>query len=227
MVVSHVSFQQSWTIKPLGVEPYEEQIQLTIRNISRINQLRGCSVMNKIPKKGTILSCFFPMNETPDVPGPQARPALVLGTFPSPRDKEVTMIIVAYGTSRKTRSHLGFEIKIDTPEAMTQACLHRPTRFTLNRLRILRYDTHFFDFDEAGSCEIGSLPAPQMATLSSYLDDLSQHSEELNFFRPAEAIKKGMSFDPAKVDNYMKKELTGIQMIRRQRARRNRLYRRA
>lgn len=183
--------------------------------------------MNAIPTKGAILSCFFPMNEAPDQPGPQARPALVLGTFPNPRDRDVTMVIVAYGTSRKTRSHLGFEIRIDSPEEMAQACLHRPTRFTLNRLRILKLDRDFFDFGLAETPVIGHLPPAKMAALSTYLDDLSQHAEELNFFRPAEAIKKGLSFDPLKVDSYMKKELTGIQMIRRQRTRRNRLYRRA
>jgi hypothetical protein len=183
--------------------------------------------MNNIPKKGTILSCFFPMNETPDEPGPQARPALVLGTFPSPQDRSVTKVIVAYGTSRKTRSHLGFEIKIDKPEEMEQACLHRPTRFTLNRLRILTYDDAYFDFAESGTPVIGMIPPAQMGSLNAYLDELSQHSEELNFFRPAEAIKKGMTFDPAKVDSYMKRELTGIQMIKRLRPRRSRLYRRA
>jgi len=182
--------------------------------------------MTQSPKRGSILSCFFPMNESQRLPGPQARPCLVLGTFPNPAKRNITMAIVAYGTSRKTRANFGFEIRIDTEEKLKQTGLHRETRFTLNRMRILPYTEEYFDFSGSGEGVIGSLPPIEMKSLAAHLDEIAHHSDELNFFRPKDAIQKGRRFDPEQVDEYMRRELTGTQILRKRReSSRSGLYR--
>lgn len=170
------------------------------------------------PKVGSVVSCYFPMNETPCQPGTQARPALVLGTIEDPENPEVKKIVVSYGTSRRTRAHLGFEIRIITPEKMQETKLHRATRFTLNRLRVLPYTEEYFDFSDAGeTAVIGMIPGPELDRLDGYLDSLSRHSQELNFLN-TKAPKNATTTSYDVVDAYMRENLTGVQMIKRPRA---------
>lgn len=173
--------------------------------------------MEYMPKRGDILSCNFPLNEAPDAPGPQSRPSLVLGSFPNSRNRNVMMVIIAYGTSRTSRVNLGSEIKISTLEQMKACSLHRPTRFTLNRLRILPFTPEYFDHTIGETPFIGALAPSEMSQLSRHLDMLAGHAEELNFFRPKEAMASGKRFDPNVVDAFMKRELTGIQKIKNDR----------
>ena len=183
--------------------------------------------MDNVPGKGTILSCFFPLNESPETPGPIARPALILGSFRSPKDKSTPMVIVAYGTSRKARANLGLEIRVASIAKKVETGLHRPTRFTLNRLRILPYNSQYFDFSVGGSPVIGMLSHEDNRALTSYLDQLSDHSDQLNFFRPKEALANGKTFDMEEVDSYMKENMTGVQLIKAKGPRRRNIYRRA
>lgn len=95
-------------------------------------------------QRGAIVSCFFPLSEAPDLPGPTARPALVVGVFFDRLDRR-WKVIVAYGTSRKTRANSGFEIRINHPESLALAGLNRPTRFTLSRMRVLPLTPGYFN----------------------------------------------------------------------------------
>jgi mRNA-degrading endonuclease toxin of MazEF toxin-antitoxin module len=164
-------------------------------------------------KRGSIVSCRFPLNENPDIAGPSARPAMVLAVFPNPRNKSEKMVIVAYGTSRKTRAKLGYEIRISNSDDMISCNLHRPTRFTLNRMRILPFTNEFFTYGSNGTPVIGNIPNSVMSALNFHLDKLATHADELNFFRPKEAIKKGKTFDPQQIDNFMKEKMTGLERI--------------
>lgn len=183
--------------------------------------------MELTPPRGSVLSCYFPMNENPDIPGPQARPCLVLGSFPNPKNREQRMLIMAYGTSRKSRANFGFEVRIDTEEKMKATGLHRPTRFTLNRLRILPLGPEYFEYTTTGTPYLGEIPFEEKNALAGYLGDLAHHADELNFFRPKEAIAKGLVFNPIAVDEYMKQKLNGVQILRNKRGAPRNIYRRS
>ena len=92
---------------------------------------------------GSIVSCYFPLTEKPDEPGPVARPALIVKTF-FDRTEGIWKAAVAYGTSRTSRANAGFEIRITREEGIARAGLHRATRFTLSRMRILPLNDAFF-----------------------------------------------------------------------------------
>lgn len=108
-------------------------------------------------KKGSVVSCRFPLAESPQEPGPILRPALVIQVFFDSIDK-IWKAAVAYGTSRRTRANAGFEIRLTQQGGLQLAGLDRPTRFTLSRMRILPINEEFFDLS-------GETPA------LGYLDD--------------------------------------------------------
>ena len=178
-------------------------------------------------KKGAIIACNFPRNETPDAPGPVTRPCLILGSFPNPKVPGETLVITAYGTTQKKKANLSFEISIADPEAIAKANLIRPTRFTLNRLRILPLTKEYFPSVETEKEVIGYLSADDGRQLAAYLDRIAMHCAELNFFRPRDAIEKGQRFDPFTIDAYMIKELDGLKRHKAQSVSRGRLYRRS
>jgi hypothetical protein len=171
------------------------------------------TLQNLTLKRGSIVSCRFPLNENPEIAGPSARPCMVLGVFPNPRNKREKMVIVAYGTSRKTRAKLGYEIRISNPDDMISCNLRRPTRFTLNRMRILPLTDEFFSYGSNGTPVMGNIPNSVMSALNFHLDKLATHSDELNFFRPKEAIAKGRIFDPQQIDKFMKEKMTGLERV--------------
>lgn len=178
-------------------------------------------------KKGAIIACNFPRNEAPDAAGPVTRPCLILGSFPNPKAPGQTMIITAYGTTQKKKANLSFEISISDPAAIIEANLIRPTRFTLNRLRILPLTKEYFPSVGTDKEIIGMLSASDGRQLASYLDRIAMHCDELNFFRPRDAIEKGQRFDPFMIDAYMIKELDGLKRHKAQSVSRGRLFRRS
>lgn len=96
-------------------------------------------------RKGAVVSCYFPLTENPNNPGPVARPALVVQVFFDRLDRSWKAVL-AYGTSRRTRANSGFEVRMNREDSLQRAGLHRPTRFTLSRMRILPLDRVFFAF---------------------------------------------------------------------------------
>ena len=123
-------------------------------------------------KAGAVVSCRFPHQEAPAQPGPTARPCLVIRTMiDTPRDR--WMAVVAYGTSKTGRANSGFEYTL-TGAAATAAGLNRPTRFVLNRLRLLPVDEAFFVFSGKSDGAIGQIPEderPELATAMSRMRD--------------------------------------------------------
>ena len=129
-------------------------------------------------RKGAVVSCRFPLVETPNKPGPTARPALIVRVFFDHTDNR-WKAIVAYGTSQSTRSNTGFEIRVGAPDALQQAGLHRRTRFVLSRMRILPLDDEFFSFGQNGTPVMGYLEEPLMDRLTDLCDRLVTTSSEL------------------------------------------------
>jgi hypothetical protein len=68
---------------------------------------------------------------------------LIVQTFYDRNDR-IWKAVVAYGTSRRTRANTGFEIRMNQEASLQKAGLHRPTRFTMSRMRILPLDMRFF-----------------------------------------------------------------------------------
>lgn len=107
-------------------------------------------------QRGAIVSCYFPLQESPDQPGPVARPALVVAVFLDRTDGE-WKAAVAYGTSRRTRANMGYEVRINHPDSLTLAGLSKPTRFTLSRMRILPITRDFFNYINTDTPVTGKL----------------------------------------------------------------------
>ena len=59
-----------------------------------------------------VVWCKFPLRETPDVPGPKARPVLVLNVLP-----DGTVIAAAYGTSQAHAAPRDWEIRHEAQRA--------------------------------------------------------------------------------------------------------------
>lgn len=121
--------------------------------------------------RGAVVSCRFPHAESENTPGPSARPALVVRTFFDRNDNR-WKAIVAYGTSRSTRANTGFEIRLRKEEHLEAAGLHRPTRFTMSRMRILPIDREFFAFAQTGSPVLGFLSEDLMKVLDRNCEKL-------------------------------------------------------
>lgn len=128
-------------------------------------------------QRGAIVSCFFPLSEDPNQPGPTARPALVVGVF-FDRIERRWNAIVAYGTSRKTRANSGFEIRINHPESLALAGLNRPTRFTLSRMRVLPLTPGYFN-PGSGSPVLGVLDDVLLARLDKTCSILASIADPL------------------------------------------------
>lgn len=108
---------------------------------------------------GDIVSFRFPFLDQPpenDAAQPN-RPGLIVE-----RDDATDSVVVAYGTSRKTKANSGHEIRVCRDFA---ACgLDKPTRFVLaRRIRVSRNDARFVWL--GGRPVLGRLPEPLMQRL--------------------------------------------------------------
>lgn len=168
-------------------------------------------------KRGAVVSCRFPHAEDENSPGPSARPALVVRTF-FDRNDQLWKAIVAYGTSRSTRANAGFEIRLKKPEHLEPAGLHRPTRFTMSRMRILPINRDFFAFAQTGSPVLGYLSDDLMKVLDRNCEKLIAITGDLRPLMGGNqtAVESGKtaestqdapseeaSFDPQKVDQFL------------------------
>lgn len=129
-------------------------------------------------RKGAVVSCFFPLTEAPGKPGPTARPALVVQVF-FDRTDDTWKVVVAYGTSRRTRANTGYEIRVNKQEGLEKAGLHLPTRFTLSRMRILPFDETFFAFSPEGTPVLGHLDEGLMQRLDRTCEILAEYAAPL------------------------------------------------
>lgn len=171
-------------------------------------------------QRGAVVSCRFPLAEDHAKPGPSARPALVIRTFFDAMDG-IWKVIVAYGTSRSTRANAGYEIQVRKPEHLEAAGLHRPTRFTLSRMRILPLDREFFAYAASGSPILGYLPTQLMDVLERHCQRLVAITDRLRCLvngaddavasdtASAPRGKNVVEFDSRKTDSFFQQALTG------------------
>jgi len=171
-------------------------------------------------RRGAVVSCRFPLAEDHTKPGPSARPALVIRTFFDAADG-IWKAIVAYGTSRSTRANAGYEIQVRKTEHLEAAGLHRPTRFTLSRMRILPIDREFFAYAASGSPILGYLPEPLMEVLARHCDRLVAITDQLRCLvngaddavassaTEAPPRAAGTEFDSHAADAFFQRALTG------------------
>jgi hypothetical protein len=174
-------------------------------------------------RKGAVVSCYFPLTEDPNKPGPVARPALVVQVFLDRIDRRWKAVL-AYGTSRRTRANSGFEIRMNREDSLKRAGLHRPTRFTLSRMRILPLEPGFFALHN-DTPVLGYLEDSLISRLDNTLEVLTEiaaplrpllHAPNSNVSVQCLSGKAGPSRPPTdatlsgyNIDNYMRQYLTG------------------
>ena len=108
-----------------------------------------------MPSRGDVVSCNFPLDEYPNIPGQKARPCVVLAVLDNP-DPLKRALMVVYGTS-VTSGYLGpNECLVENADALARAGLHRPTKFNVSRARILPYTREYFRANRAGTTILGS-----------------------------------------------------------------------
>lgn len=107
-----------------------------------------------LPAIGDIIWCKFPQHEDLGHPGPKARPGLILNVFP-----DLYAVLIVYGTSRTEPVYKG-EFVIDSQ--LETAGLSWPTKFDLNRLQKLPFNTAWFAV--APGVEIAT-PLPKMGVI--------------------------------------------------------------
>lgn len=92
-----------------------------------------------LPAPGEIVWCRFP--EHLGVPGPKARPALVLGT-----DSDSDAVRVAYGTTKRVHEKFSGEFEITPIDGVAFAVsgLSYPTKFDFRKTYILPYTEEWF-----------------------------------------------------------------------------------
>lgn len=128
-------------------------------------------------RRGAIASCYFPLAEAPTEPGPTARPALVVGIFLDRADS-IRKAIVAYGTSRKTRANMGYQIRVSHPAALKHAGLKTETRFTLSRMRMVPINADYFNMN-TGNPVSGLLEDALLEKLDRLCNDLATIADPL------------------------------------------------
>ena len=119
---------------------------------------------------GTVLSCLFPLDETPHVPGPKARPALVLAV----RSARIVEVFVAYGTGKRGGRDNRVYLNVTDAESQRRSGLNRPTHFCLLRLRRLPLTQEFFAFSSDHTPVLGHLPSELANKLTHRLAHVSQ-----------------------------------------------------
>lgn len=60
----------------------------------------------RLPRFLDVVWCRFPLSEAPDIPGPKARPVLVLGDT-----EDGTVVVAAYGTSQARAAPKDWEVR--------------------------------------------------------------------------------------------------------------------
>ncbi len=126
------------------------------------------------------------------------------------------------------RTGSGLNLKVVTDEETLCAGLHRPTRFSLNRMRILPIDEHYFEFNSEGTPVLGYLDALLHGRLDRILNALAATHHNLDFLlhrkdkylRPFEYRRKPSERTGVhaiignEIDDHLRTAITLAQMIR-------------
>ena len=147
---------------------------------------------------GAIVSCYFPLTETPDCPGPVARPCLIVRIFHDKADG-CWKCIVAYGTSRRSRANIGYEVRVHHASSMDYSGLDRPTRFTLSRMRVLPLTPDYFNYRN-GTPMIGMLEDKSIRHMENTLESLARIAEPLRGLTTFPRVTVSQPQDPVRDD---------------------------
>lgn len=100
-----------------------------------------------LPKALDIVWSRFPYEERPGMPADKPHPALVFAVFE--RTGGLFSVQVAYGTSNLKTDTRPFDFRIQNYRAMHYAGLHQATRFDLDRIKWLPWDSDWFQSPNA------------------------------------------------------------------------------
>ncbi|MDB5969351.1 MAG: hypothetical protein JWQ90_1801 [Hydrocarboniphaga sp.] len=99
-----------------------------------------------LPEAGDVVLCRFPENIAPGVPGPKARPGIVIETFEHSKPGAAGAARICYGTSVLTKLYPG-EFTIEQkkhPIEYKSAGIRDDTRFNLCNIAKLPYNATWF-----------------------------------------------------------------------------------
>lgn len=122
-----------------------------------------------MPPPGSIVACWFPYHETPTKPGPDLRPALIVGRRVddlAPLNSPM-LVFVVYGTGQRTtdqNAKLGpYEMCVD-PSEYSGTGLEKETLFDFQRIVPLFYDRTWFEaWGGRANPRLGHFPAGLMS----------------------------------------------------------------
>ena len=115
-----------------------------------------------MPQVGDVVLCYFPTNESGDEPGLKLRPGLVVNSMKDLLGEPC--LAVAYGTSKRMgldRLWPG-DCPIVGVQALEERGLNHPTKFCLDRVKIIPWKSKYFSWGKEGQCVIGSMPKKMM-----------------------------------------------------------------
>lgn len=115
---------------------------------------RLARAFTEVPGFGDLVSCRFPLNERPNLPGPKRRPCCVIGAS---RQNGQLYISVAYCTGARVDDARDDELTITDPDTLSRAGLHRPTRIVVSRARLLPFSYTYFTPNQDGTVLLGRL----------------------------------------------------------------------
>jgi len=95
-----------------------------------------------LPEPLDIVWCRFPYDDKPGEPGEVAHPALVFSTFEY--QPGLYSVQVAFGTSTLKTERRPFDFRIQNFRHMQYAGLCKATRFDLDRIKFLMWDSDWF-----------------------------------------------------------------------------------
>ena len=126
-----------------------------------------------MPEPGDILWCRWPLREVPGVPGPTARPVLVLETSIHEIDdgSRFAAVSVCYGTGNIEGVRAG-DFVIATRGEAEALGLHKPTRFDVRHPKRLIWCEDYFlapDYLRARNLTIGRLTEAQRLAVKAIL----------------------------------------------------------
>jgi hypothetical protein len=124
----------------------------------------------QLPKPLSVVWCRFPYDQKPGVPGVEPHPGLV---FANGRAADGRLVVqVAYGTSNVKPETRPFDFTVHNFRSMQYAGLWNPTRFDLDKLKLLLWDDQWFmspDLAKYGTPVIGHLMSDSIAHLTHIL----------------------------------------------------------
>lgn len=140
-----------------------------------------------LPAPLDIVWSRFPYDNKPGEPGEVAHPALVFATFEY--KPGLFSVQVAYGTSKLKTDRRPFDFRIQNFRHMQYAGLSQATRFDLDRIRYLMWDSDWFESPDLTKYEtpvIGHLQEEPAARLRNLLRVRADNGMKVPVRPPAE-----------------------------------------